>query len=601
VVGLNRWRVPLMTLARCAAEMFTSQIESGPGLKENPSAVTHIPLIIFLFLSGCHKPAQTTSDQTASQKKAATSAPWFREVSASANLSFHHTSGHDKRFLIPEMETGGVGLLDFDGDGLLDIYCVQAGSLYPNATNKPGNKLFRNLGNWKFEDVTQTAGVGDTGYGMGCCCADYDNDGRIDIYVTNLGRNVLYHNNGNGTFTDVTESAGVGHRGWGTSCAFVDYDGDGNLDLVVANYLNWSIDREIDCFSRGGQPDYCSPMNYRAPAMDTLYHNIGGGRFEDVTIAAGLDKAYGNGLGVVCADFDKDGKPDILIANDAMPNQLWMNKGNGKFADEAVLRGCAVNRLGIPEAGMGIVAVDIFQRGWLDVFVTHLVGEGNRLFVNTNGYFMDVVPFRGPETPSMRFTAFGVGFADFDNDGVLDLYVGNGGVKLGEKVYDPNDPYAEPNTLLRGLGNGQFEEILPQGGTEPSLIATSRGVALGDFDNDGGIDVVIINKDGPAHLLKNLVAQRGHWIMFRVLNANGTDAIGASVKLEAAGKTQWRQAQPNQGYCSSNDPRVHFGLAQASSVERVTVQWPDGTSEIFGPFQAGRIFNIKKGAMKTGH
>jgi hypothetical protein len=522
--------------------------------------------------------------------------PWFEEIAAAAGLEFRHVSGHTTRFYMPEINVGGVGLLDFDGDGWLDVYCVQGGYLDPAAsTNRPANKLYRNLGNWRFQDVTAQAGVGDTGYGNGCACADYDGDGDSDIYVTNSGTNVLYRNNRNGTFTDVTGQARVGHIGWGSSAAFFDYDADGHLDLAVANYLNWSRDREVNCYSRGGLPDYCSPLNYKAPAMDTLYHNNGDGTFEDVTLAAGLEKAYGHGLGVATGDFNLDGRLDLYVANDAMPNQLWINQGNGRFTDEAVLRGCAVNSMGMSEAGMGVVAVDLLQRGQLDLFVSHLVGEGNRLFLNTNGYFIDWIRPRGPGAPSLPFTGFGVGFFDFDNDGLFDLFVANGRVRYGHDQLDPNDPYAEPNTLLRGAGGGDFGEVLPRGGTDPVLTATSRGCAFGDLDNDGGIDIVVINRDGPAHLLRNRVAARGHWIRFRVLNARGTDAHNALVRLEAGGRTQYRQVQPNEGYCSSNDPRVHFGLGTVTRAERVIVRWPGGGEESFGPFDAGRVYELREG------
>ena len=502
---------------------------------------------------------------------------------------------------MPEINTGGVGLLDYDNDGLLDIFCVTGGSLEPGTTNRPGNRLYHNLGNWQFEDVTGRAGVGGHGeYGLGCACGDYNGDGLVDIYVTNLGRNILYRNNGDGTFSDVTQEAGVGDESWSSSAAFFDYDGDGHLDLVVVNYLRWSRETELDCFSRGGLPDYCSPLNYKAPAMDTLYHNKGDGTFENVTRSAGLDKAYGNGLGVVCADFNDDGRPDIFVANDAMPNQLWINQGNGTFADEAMIRGCAVNSFGTPRAGMGVAAVDLWQRGQLDLFVTHLLTEGNGLFVNTNGNFIDLVTPKGPGAPSLPFTGFGVGFADFDNDGELDLYVANGRVKLGLSDLDPDDPYAEPNTLLRGLGRGQFAEVTPPGGVGKPLVASSRGLALGDLDNDGGVDIVIINRDGPVHLLRNVI-RRGHWIMFRVLNRHNCCAINAVARIEAGGKTYWRYVIPNQSYCSSMDPRLHCGLGASLVVERVTVRWPNGDEEIFGPFDTDRLYELRESGGKRIH
>lgn len=555
-------------------------------------------MLLALLLAGCSKPSAPpvpVESRRAEQKRA--DEPWFEEVSAQAGLDFHFQTGHQPgRYYMPEIKGGGIGLLDYDGDGYLDVFCVQAGSVDPAVTNRPTHKLFRNSGNWQFADVTKTAGVGGNGsYGMGCACGDYDGDGWPDLYVTALGTNCLYRNLGNGTFAEVTRQAGVGKVSWGASAAFFDYDGDGRLDLVVANYIRWSRDKEVDCFGRGGLPDYCSPLNYNAPAMATLYHNRGDGTFADVSLAAGLDKAFGYGLGVVAADFNQDGRPDIFVANDATPNQLWINQGNGKFTDEAMIRGCAVNALGMAEAGMGIAVVDMFQRGWLDLFVTHLVGEANRLWLNTNGYFIDYVTPKGPGAASWPNTSFGVAFADFDNDGILDVYIANGRVKRGPVDLDANDPYAEPSTLLRGLGQGEFEEVFPQGGTAQLLLAASRGAAFGDLDNDGGIDIVVSNRDGPAHLLRNRVSQRGHWIMFKVLNRRGTYAIGARVRLQAGGRTQWRQVQPNQSYCSSNDPRVHFGLGQAARVERVLVDWPYGAEESFGPLAAGRIYELREG------
>ena len=549
-----------------------------------------------LIWPGCSKPPPvTTLPPPPPTAQAVSSDPWFEEIAAQANLDFHHISGHTGPFYMPEINVGGVGLLDYDGDGYLDVYCVQGGYLDPAvSTHRPVSRLYRNLGGWKFMDVTEKAGVGNRGYGNGCACADFDGDGYPDIYVTNTGTNILYRNNGNGTFTDITQRAGVGHVGWSSSAAFVDYDLDGHLDLIVANYLRWSRSSEVPCYSRGGVPDYCSPLNYQAPAMGTLYHNRGDGTFEDVTVAAGLDKAYGPGLGVATGDFNQDGWPDIFVANDAMPNQLWINQGNGKFVDEAMIRGCAVNAMGMSEAGMGTAAVDIFQRGWLDLFVTHLVGEGNRLFVNSNGFFTDTVTATGPGAQSDPYTGFGVGFCDFDNDGILDLYIANGRVKLGRHDLDPRDPYAEPSLLYRGLGGGRFQPV-PLGGTARQLLATGRGAAFGDLDNDGGVDIVVVNRDGPIHLLRNRVGSRGHWILLKVLDARGALAVGAMVRLETEGKTQWRQLQPNTGYCSSNDPRLHFGLGTAARVECITVRWPVGAVESFGPFDANRIYELRQG------
>jgi hypothetical protein len=430
---------------------------------------------------------------------------------------------------------------------------------------------------------------------MGCACGDYNGDGWVDIYVTGLGTNTLYRNNGNGTFTDATAEAGVANGAWSMSAAFIDYDGDGRLDLVMANYVHWSRAIEMECFSQGGVRDYCSPLNYKAPSSVTLYHNLGNGRFVDVTHAAGLDKATGYGLGIVCFDVNGDGRPDIFVANDATPNQLWINQGDGTFVDQAMLRGCAVNGMGMCEAGMGIAVADLFDRGAFDLFVTHLVGEANRLFYNrTNGYYTDLVGTKGPGVTSWPYTSFGVGFFDFNNDGVVDLYVGNGRVKRGPINVDLNDPYAEFNNLFRGVGRGEFEELQPQGGTQPPFAAATRGAAFGDLDNDGGIDIVLATRDSPTRVLRNLVGHRQHWLTFRVLNRAGTDAIGAVTTLIVSGKKSWSMVLPNQSYCSSNDPRVHFGLATNTKAEQLGVQWPDGSSEVFGPFTADRIYEIRE-------
>jgi hypothetical protein len=382
--------------------------------------------LILLFVS-CKRRIQPPPPEQGETSSPSLLKPWFQEVAKASGVTFTHTSGHKTRFYMPEIETGGVGLLDYDNDGWLDIYLVNGGSLDPVATNGPGNKLFRNLGNGTFEDVTERAGVAShMGYGMGCSCADYNGDGFTDIYVTKLGPNTLYKNNGDGTFTDVSAEAAVNDTAWSTSAAFFDFDLDGNLDLIVANYLRWSLQTEVECFSRGGQPDYCSPLNYKAPAMDTLYRNKGDGTFQNVTLAAGLDKAYGNGLGVATCDFNHDGLIDIFIANDAMANQLWMNQGHGTFKDEALIRGVAFNSVGTARAGMGVAVVDLNHDSWFDLFVTHLVGEGNGLFMNNKGFFTDTTPPAGPNAKSYPFTGFGVGFVDFDNDGLPDLFVANG-------------------------------------------------------------------------------------------------------------------------------------------------------------------------------
>ncbi len=563
-------------------------------------------LVLVLLVTGCDpsSPPAASSPSASSAPPTVPSpttdaaspaaAPWFAEVAADAGLNFHHTSGFRGQYCMPEINSGGVGLLDFDRDGLLDVFCVNGGSVHGPAPAEAGHRLFRNLGHWRFEDVTARAGVGSNlHYGMGVACADFDGDGWTDLYVLNLRTNVLYRNRGDGSFEDVTSQAGVGGSEWSSSAAFFDYDADGHPDLVVANYIHWSLATEVPCASRGGTPDYCSPLSYRAPAHSRLFRNLGNGTFREVTTEAGIDQGLGNGLGVATGDFDHDGDLDVFVANDAMPNHLWINQGGGRFRDEALARGCAVNVMGLPRAGMGAVAVDILQRGALDLFVTHLVGEGNGYFRNTNGTFLDTISPRGPMAGSWPSTGFGVGFRDFDHDGHLDLFVANGRARLGVQDLDPRDPYAEPNTLLRGLGNGEFIAVAPTGGTQPPLVATSRGVAFGDLDNDGAEDAVVVNKDGPAHLLRNLVGSRGHWIGLDVRDARGAVARNAIVRLESAsGRVSWRQVQPNEGYASSQDERLVFGVGAESGIARVVVRYPGGAERVFGPLPVDRYHRL---------
>jgi hypothetical protein len=567
---------------------------TAEGGANSSGASPHLLLLLALLFTSCSK--APPPPPPASPTKPTASTPWFEEVGRRAGIDFVHTSGHRTIFYNPEIICGGVGLLDYDGDGRMDIFCVQGGSLDPGTKDAPGPRLYRNLGSWRFEDVTDRAGLtGVKGYGMGLACADMDNDGDTDVYLTQVGRNVLFRNNGNGTFTDVTAQAGVATEGWSASATFVDYDRDGHLDLFVTKYINWTPEREVPCFSRGGEPDYCGPTAYNAPTMDRLFHNRGDGTFEDVSLAAGLDAAYGNGLGVSTGDFNRDGWPDIYVANDAMPNQLWINQGNGRFKDEAMMRGCAVNGMGMTEAGMGVVAVDLTVDGWLDLFVTHLGGEANRLFANSNGIFSDLVMPKGPGAVSWPYTGFGIGFQDFDNDGRLDLFVANGKVRFGDPEYDSKDRYAEPNNLLKGLENGKFEEVMPQGGTQPPIIATSRAAAFGDLDDDGAIDIVVLNKDGPLSVLHNLAGGRGNWIKLTVLDARGRLAVGAMVRMEAEGRWQARTVQPNEGYCASHDPRLHFGLGQGAQAQRIVIRWLSGEEEAFGPLPARGLHILRQG------
>ena len=516
---------------------------------------------------------------------------WFEEVAAERGLVFHHVSGYDAAmgYRMPEIMGGGVALFDADDDGDLDVYCVQ--SSWESETAR--NRLFENTGGAHFRDVSAASGADDAGYGMGVAVGDYDGDGRSDLYVTNLGPNALLRNEGELRFSDVTASASVGHAGWGASAAFVDYDGDGALDIFVVNYLDWAPAREMPCRNPRGELDYCSPQNYASPALDVLYRNLGDGRFEDVSLASGVGTRAATGLGVAVADFDEDGRVDLLVANDGMPDFLWVGNTDGTFTELGLVAGIALDQSGVAKAGMGVAVADIDGDGRLDVLVGNLEGQSDSFFVNEGGHFRDRTMRAGLGATSRPFTRFGMAWADFDNDGWLDLYQANGRVgRQGERFTD--DPYAEPNLVLRGLGELRFEEQLPRGGTATAISRTSRGAAFGDLDDDGAIDVVVVNRDGPADLLLNVAPRRGAWVGLDLRNASGAPALGARVEARMAERIVVRHVAPAQSYLSSNDPRIHIGLGAATALTDVVVTWADGTRTEIGELAAGRYHSFRR-------
>ena len=525
-----------------------------------------------------------------------TDTAWFSEEASERGVDFVHHSGYDGRPMMPEMIGGGVALADLDADDDLDLYLVQSGRVDKTLGEEfSANRLYRNRGDGFFEEVPGAAGAGDRGYGMGVAAGDYDNDGDIDLYVTNLGPNVLLRNDGAAGFTDVTAISGVGDPGWSTAANFIDVDVDGDLDLFVVNYINWTLEIEQDCYVKTFYVTYCGPTAYDVPAMDRLYRNNGDGTFTDITSAAGINVAFGNGLGTVAADFNGDGLPDLFVANDASTNQLWINLGNLRFEEDCLLWSCAMDMDGIEKAGMGVAAADVDDDGDSDLLVVNLERQTDSFFQNEGTYFRDSTRLVGIGPTSMRHTRFGVTFADFDNDGRLDLYEANGKVGLAEP--DKEHGYAEPNVLFRGSirdGAIRFDEVKPSGGVSPGLVHTSRGLAVGDVDDDGGLDMVIVNRDGPTYLLMNR-AGRGNWARFRVVGAHGRDAHGATVSATVAGRRLSRAVQPSASYLASSDPRVHFGLGEAGAARNVTVRWPGGVEEAFGDFATGAIYELRQG------
>ena len=514
-------------------------------------------------------------------------APWFDEQAKACGLDFLHQSGFAGRHLLPEIIGGGVALADFDGDGDLDIYFVQGGNVLEPGDHR--NQLYFNRGDGTFEAAPDT-GAANRGYGIGVAAGDYDNDGDVDLYVTNYGSNVLLRNDGSGAFEDVSERAGVADDGFGTAATFFDLEPDGDLDLFVANYVEWHPAIERDCYIDGFLT-YCPPQNYGAPAPDRLYRNNGDGTFADATSALGLDAAFGNGLGAVAADFNRDGLADLFVANDMMVNQLWINTGAG-LIDEAPYRGVAVDEHGIAKAGMGVATGDVDADGDIDLLVVNLRGQTDSFFRNQGEWFEDATEAVGLSASSRRHTRFGVVLADFDNDGWLDLYQANGRVAPREPR-PGEDEFAEPNMLYRGSAEG-FQER-PLGGLSTALAHTSRGLAVGDVDNDGGLDLVVANRDAAPYLLLNRVPNRGNWVRFHVRLASGRDAHGATVSATVGSRRLHRTVRTDGSYLAASDPRVHFGLGIEIGVRDVRVHWPDGTVEAFGDFEGGRTFGLREG------
>lgn len=552
-------------------------------------------VLFVLLVCGCDL-VQTDSDSNSTGKFA------FREVSALVNLEFLHQPGVDSSYFLPEIIGSGCAFLDYDNDGDLDIYLVN-GNLHGRDTSSHTNRLFRQDRDRKFSDVTAASGLGDTGYGMGVAVGDIDNDGFVDVYITNYGPDALYLNNGNGTFTSITEQAGISNPHWGCSAVFFDYNLDGFLDLYVTNYL--VFDPVYVCIDRGGRREYCSPGAFSG-VPDVLYRNNGDGTFSDVSVASNIAHGSSMGLGVVSADFNGDGFPDLYVANDAQANHLWINQQDGTFRDQALGLGTAFNKLGQPEASMGIALGDMDSDHDLDLFITHLKGESNTLYRYAGEYgFQDDSRPAGVAAPSIPFTGFGTGFFDFDHDGDLDLAIANGRVTRGalfttKRAAGYWDDYAEPNFLFENVGSGLFSSVEKNASAFLQPVENSRGLAFGDVDGDGDIDLLVSNEGGRVRLYLNEIPDKGNWLIVRAIDPDlHRDAIGATVIVTAAGKQISRLITPSYSYLSSNDPRAHFGLGPATAVDEITVLWPTGNLERFPGVDANRIITIRKKASQT--
>ena len=444
--------------------------------------------------------------------------------------------------------------------------------------------------------MTEAAHLDTITYGMGAATADYDGDGDVDLYVTSFGPDVLYRNNGDGTFADVTKAAAVSDERWSTSAAFVDYNRDGLLDLYVASYVDFTLAGNRRCYDPVGARDYCAPRVYR-PAGDRLYRNLGNGSFADVTEPAGITKADGNGLGVATGDYNGDGWPDLFVANDATPNQLWINQRDGTFADEGVISGTAFNAAGNPEGSMGIASGDFDLDGDEDLFVTNLIGETFVLYENDGkGNFADVRTRAGLAAPTAAATGFGTDWLDYDNDGWLDLFVTNGGVNTIAAQRGRPRPFRMKDQLFHSVNGKRFEETSALAGPAFAEPEVGRGAAFGDIDNDGDIDVVVTTNGGRARLLVNQGTSGHHWLQVRLEQpSRNPSSLGAFVGVESSGRpVAWRRVRTDGSYLSASDVRVHFGLGRSAAVQAVVVQWPDGQRERWTNVDTDRVVTLKR-------
>ena len=589
--------------------------------------------LLLLALAGCTPSAEENAGNVASpgidpssQGDGGNNESLFSDLTDESGLDFVHFNSASGRYYFPEVGGPGGALFDYDGDGDLDLYAVQGAllgdiqseeCLFPPQEMPLRDALYRNdlivrengEREVRWTNVTAESGIVAEGYGMGAAVGDVDNDGWLDLYVTNFGENQLWRNRGDGTFEEATETAGVQDARWTTSAVFLDFDRDGWLDLLAATYVEYRIGAHRPCQGPTGRQDYCGPQSYRGD-YDRLWRNMGDGTFEDFTARAGLlEGPGGSGLGAVTADFNGDGWLDLYIANDLMPNFLWRNLGpaesNGPvtFREEGLLAGSALNMEGKAEASMGVDAGDLDNDGDEDLFMTHLTAETSTVYLNDGrGLFED----RTRSTrmgSSLTFTGFGTVMLDYDNDGWLDLASVNGAVFTIPELEAAGDPFpfGQSNQLFRNLGPGPegevtFAEVSAAAGEAFGTAETSRGLSAGDIDNDGDIDLVVFNVSGPARFLRNDTGQDQHWLGLRLVGAEAPrDMLGARVELTAPGHRQMRRVRSGGSYCSANDARVLFGLGDSEEPASVTVQWPSGLTESFSGLAVDQYHVLTEG------
>ena len=524
----------------------------------------------------------------------------LRDVTDKTGITWRHTDGSGGKRYIVETVTAGLATFDYDGDGLIDIYFVNGAPLKGTDVDVlPRNALYRNLGNFRFEDVTDRAGVGDAGHGLGATVGDYDNDGDPDLYVSNYGPKVLYRNNGDGTFTDVTQEAGVADGNQvGAGACFLDIEGDGDLDLYVANYVDFAYEtytpHVVD-----GRHIYPSPMMYNR-MNDTLFRNNGDGTFTDVTRQAGIvEDEAGTGMGIICADDDNDGDTDIFVLNDVARNYFYENDGAGRFQEVSIFRALAFDAQGRYLASMGVDCADYDNDGWLDFFQTAYSEQQPALYRNSGeGFFDDVTTLAMPGTSALPHINWGPIFGDFDNDGDQDLFIANGNTQDNLEAYSSSAPYEARNALLMNTGDGKFVEVTDQCGDGLAPARSSRGSAAEDLDNDGDLDLVVLNARREPTIIRNDSPRRGnHWIQIELRGVKSNrDGVGAHVRVTAGGETQLKEVHSGRGYQSHFGSRLHFGLGPQNRIESIEVRWIGGTADVFTNVDVDRRIILTEGS-----
>ena len=517
----------------------------------------------------------------------------FEDVTAAAKIHFvHNTGAFGKRYL-PETMGSGCAFLDYDNDGNLDILLVNGSDFPGHKGRRTTLKLYHNNGDATFKDVTTHSGLDVEMYGMGVAVGDYDNDGWDDVYVTGLGGAHLFHNQHNGSFKDVTKEAGVNNTGFGASAAWLDYDRDGKLDLFVTNYVKWSEKSDIVCKLDGVHKSYCTPEAYPGDTC-RLFHNLGSGRFEDVTGKAGIFDPTGKSLGAAVIDYDRDGWPDIAVSNDTQPNKLYHNNRTGTFTEQAVQEGIAFNEDGKVRGAMGIDALDYDHSGLASLAIGNFSNEMLGLYHNEGNLFLDMAPSSTVGRASLLSLSFGLFFFDYDLDGRADLFVANGHIEPDINKIQPQVTYAQLPLVFHDLGKGQFQEVGKELGFAKKLVA--RGAATADFDNDGAPDILLTTNGGPAYLFKNLGGVHNHALRIRATGVRSNrDGLGAVVRVKAANGEQWQTVHSGSSYCSQSELTLTFGLGGATQAQEIEITWPSGQHDSFHNLAAGATYTLQEG------